>query len=170
MTILKIIGDKISPCRTPRLYPQTHKRRGPHQETRAAVHRRIALPKTTPILLDRNAHPIAVLRQCGAALVALAGLLERGMTTEPDPELVPLEVIARRYSVTVRAVRSARRRGVLPAVKVGRAWMVRPADAAALYAPKVAALPTKRPRLVVSEAQRERDQLARAGIRVGGRS
>jgi hypothetical protein len=87
-----------------------------------------------------------------------------GRTGAEEPLLVPLDEAVRPYhGVTVRMLRARINGGLLPAVKMGRAYLVSPSDVAALLTPKLLATPaTKRKR--ETEHERAVRQLAQAGI------
>ena len=83
---------------------------------------------------------------------------------EIAPFLVPLdEAIKPHHSVTVRMLRARINGGLLPAVKIGRAYLVAPTDVAALLTPKLLATPTPK-RKRETESERIVRQLRQAGI------
>ena len=92
-------------------------------------------------------------------------------TTAPNgkeaPLLVPLdEAIKPYHGVTIRMLRARINGGLLPAVKIGRAYFVAPTDVAALLPPKLLATPTpkrkRRPRARESRASSDRPASSRA--------
>jgi excisionase family DNA binding protein len=76
-------------------------------------------------------------------------------------ELVTLGVAAERKGVTRRQLRAQITRGRLPAVKVGRSYLVAPSDLDALYAPRLQPMRDARHE---SPTAREDAQLRAAGF------
>lgn len=83
--------------------------------------------------------------------------------TSAEHALVTLPDAAQAYrGVTVRALRAWIHRGLLPASKVGKVYLVAPADVAKLLEPKVRPAPAPRSR--ESERARIERQLRDAGV------
>jgi len=79
------------------------------------------------------------------------------------PALVPLAEALKRYQgVSVRVGRELIKSAKLPATRVGREYLVSPADVAALLAPRL--LPGRPRKIRESETQRIERQLREAGI------
>jgi hypothetical protein len=80
------------------------------------------------------------------------------------PLLVPLdEAVEPYHGVTVRMLRDRINAGQLPAVKIGRRYLVSPADIAAMLVPRLLATSRPKPKRESERARIER-QLAKAGI------
>jgi hypothetical protein len=107
--------------------------------------------------------PVQVLRQLARGLAALCDLLEQG--PPPSPDLIPLASLP----IGRKAALAAVHRGALPAILVGRRYMVRREDVAKLLEPKARAPKPRRGR--ESETAKIQRQLREAGITVadGGR-
>ncbi len=100
--------------------------------------------------------PTQVLRQVARAIEALADMMEVGPA--PAPELVPLTALP----IKPRAARAMIARGELPAVRRGRAYLVRREDVERVFAPTIRSPPARNKR--ESETARLHRQLAAAGI------
>ncbi len=83
----------------------------------------------------------------------------------PEPALLPLRDALVRYpGISLETARRLIRDGKLPAVLIGRIYLVSPADVAKLFAPKLRNGPAPRkPR--ESETARAERQLTEAGLR-----